>query len=49
MTSISVSQLAMQLEHGAAFRLIDVRRAQALTSSGAKTRWWTVFWSCAAN
>jgi rhodanese-related sulfurtransferase len=36
MPSISVSQLAMQLEHGAVFRLIDVRRAQALTSSGAK-------------
>ena len=36
MPSISVPQLAMQLEHGAAFRLIDVRRAQALNSSGAK-------------
>lgn len=42
MRSISVSELAMQMEQGKSIRLLDVRRAQALAPSGvqiAGARW----------
>jgi rhodanese-related sulfurtransferase len=36
MQSISVLDLAQQLEHGTSIRLLDVRRAKALTDSGVQ-------------
>jgi thiosulfate sulfurtransferase len=36
MRSISVSELAKQLEQGKPLRLLDVRRAQALAASGVQ-------------